>query len=202
MSLQQLERRQPINYVDEANFERATDPNKQGLVCVIGGVRLATGVVKVAGMSADDELLVELLPLETRLDELNANVGDVTDVPAATDSGNYSIIALIKRGLQHLTNILAGINSLAVSSAGNISVQTAAVGSDWTAFAAQACERLVVLNTTGTTLEFRQGGAGVGLQIPNSAGFTFEGITNTNQIEVRRVDLSNTQVTTYCRWEA
>lgn len=202
MSLQQLERRAPVNYTDEANFERATDPNKQGLVCVIGGVRTATGVVKVAGMSADDELLVELLPLETRLDELSSNVGDVTDITAADDTGSYSIIALIKRGLQHLTSILSGINSLAVTSAGNISVQTAAVGSDWTAFASQTCERLIVLNTTGTTLEFRQGGAGASLQIPNSAGFTFEGITNANQIEIRRVDLSNTQVTAYCRWEA
>lgn len=202
MSLQQLERRPPINYVDEASFERATDPNKQGLVCVIGGVRTATGVVKVAGMSDDDELLVELLPLEKRLDELNSNVGDVTDIPAATDTGNYSIIALMKRGLQHLTSILAGINSLAVTSAGNLSVQTAAVGSNWVALSTQACERVTITNTSGTLIETRQDGAGAGLQIPDGAGFVFEGLTNANQLSLRRVDLSNTQVTVYARWEA
>lgn len=167
MSLQQLQRRAPINYVDEAKFERGSPPNEQGLVSVIGGVRVATGVVKVVGMSADDELLVELASVESRLDTVI----------------NY-------------------LENLSVQGAGNTSVQTAVVGTDWAAFPAQMCERLIVVNDTGTKLEVRQGGAGVGLPINDGAGFTFEGITNANQLEVRRVDTSNTQVTVYARWEA
>lgn len=193
-------RRAPVNYTDEANFERDTVPNEQGVLQVVGGVR-ANGTVKFLGMSADDEALVELLPIETRLDELNTNVGDVTDAAAATDTGNYSIISLLKRGLKHLSSILTGVNNLSVLDAGNISVQTAAVGTNWTAFTAVDCERLVVVNNTGTNLEVRQDGAGVGLPVPSGSGFTFEGITNANELEVRRIDVSNTQVTVYARWE-
>jgi hypothetical protein len=80
-------------------------------------------------------------------------------------------------------------------------VQTAATGTNWTAFASQACRQLTVSNQTGTTIEFRQGGSGVGFQIPDGAFFTFFGLTNANQIDARRVDTSNTQVTVTARWE-
>lgn len=166
MSLQQLHRRAPINYTDGADFERETVPNEQGVLQVIGGVN-SLGVVTVLGMSADDEALVELASLETRLDTANT----------------------------HLEN-------LAVSSAGNTSIATLILGTTWVAFPTQACERLIVVNDTGTKLEVRQDGAGIGLPIPDGAGFTFEGITNADQISVRRKDVANTPVDVYARWEA
>lgn len=89
-----------------------------------------------------------------------------------------------------------------MTAGGNLSVQTAATGTNWTAFASQALKQLTVSNQTGTNLEFRQGGAGVGFIVPNISIFTFFGITNANQIEVRRVDTSNTQVTVTARWES
>lgn len=89
-----------------------------------------------------------------------------------------------------------------MTSGGNISVTTAATGTNWTAFASQALKQLTVSNQTGTNIEFRQGGAGVGFVVPAGAIFTFFGITNANQIEARRTDTSNTQVTITSRWEA
>lgn len=166
MSLQQIHRRAPLNYVDEADFQRETTPNEGGVLQVIGGVR-ADGTVKAMGMSADDEALIELASVESRLDTANT----------------------------HLEN-------LAVSSAGNTIVATTIVGTNWIPFPAQACERLIVVNTTGTALEVRQDGTGIGLPIPDGAGFTFEGISNASQLEVRRKDTANTPVDVYARWEA
>ena len=88
-----------------------------------------------------------------------------------------------------------------MASGGNLSVTTAATGTTYTAFASQACKQLTISNQSGTTIEVRQGGAGVAFQIPTAAFYTFFGITNTNQLDVRRVDTSNTQVTVTARWE-
>jgi hypothetical protein len=59
---------------------------------------------------------------------------------------------------------------------------------------------MVISNNTGTTIEFRQGGAGVGFPIPTGQMFTISGISDTSQISVRRVDTTNTQVTVAARW--
>jgi hypothetical protein len=166
MSLQQIARRAPVNYVDEANFERDTPPNDGGVLQVIGGVR-ADGTVKYLGMSADDEALVELESVETRLD-----------------------------------TIAAYLENLSVQSAGNTLIATTIVGTDWIPFPPQACERLIIVNTTGTMLEVRQDGVGIGLPVPDGSGFTFEGITNADQLSVRRKDVANTPVDVYARWES
>ena len=89
-----------------------------------------------------------------------------------------------------------------MSTGGNLSVQTAATGTNWTAFASQECKQLTISNDTGTKLEVRQNGAGVGLRIMDNTYYTFFGLTNTNQLSVRRVDTSNTQVTATARWES
>jgi len=88
-----------------------------------------------------------------------------------------------------------------MASGGNISAQTAATGTNWTAYSSQTCKQLTLSNQSGTTIEVRQGGTGVGLQIPTGSFYTFFGITNTNQLEIRRVDTANTQVTITARWE-
>jgi hypothetical protein len=89
-----------------------------------------------------------------------------------------------------------------MANGGHLSLTTNATGTNWTAFGSQACKQLTLSNQTGTTLEVRQGGAGVGFQIPDGAFYTFFGITNANQLSVRRVDTSNTQVTVTARWES
>lgn len=89
-----------------------------------------------------------------------------------------------------------------MTTGGNVSVTTAATGTNWTAFGSQALKQLTVSNQTNTTIEFRQDGAGVGFQIPSGMVYTFFGITNANQIGARRVDTANTQVTITARWES
>jgi hypothetical protein len=88
-----------------------------------------------------------------------------------------------------------------MTAAGHLSVTTAAVGTNWTAYASQVCKQLTVSNQSGVNIEFRQGGAGVGFIVPTGAFYTFFGLTNANQLEARRVDTSNTQVSVTARWE-
>lgn len=88
-----------------------------------------------------------------------------------------------------------------MTSGGNLSVTTNATGTTFNAFASQACKQLNISNQTGTTIEVQQGGAGVAFQIPSGAFYTFFGITNANQLAIRRTDVSNTTVTVTARWE-
>lgn len=75
------------------------------------------------------------------------------------------------------------------------SVTTANPGSGWAALPNIACDRVLLINSTGTDIEARRGGAGTAVPILDSNGLEFEALTNANQLEVRRVDQSNTQVT-------
>ena len=81
------------------------------------------------------------------------------------------------------------------SSATIVTAQTAATGTNWTAFGSQACDVLVLSNNTGTAIEIRRGGAGSGFQLPDKAIYSIGAIANANEISIRRVDTSNTQVT-------
>lgn len=199
-------------------------------------------------------------------------VGSPSQSEATTDTGSFTVLQFIKRGLQNWTTLLARIPTLVsgrvpvdgsgvtqpvsgtvtanlgtlggaatettlntlngkfgslgqkamaasapvviasdqsaipvvptLSSGGNLSATTAATGTNWTAFGSQSLRQLTISNQTGATLEFRQGGAGVGFQVPTANFYTFFGLTNASQIEVRRVDTANTQVTITARWES
>lgn len=85
---------------------------------------------------------------------------------------------------------------------GHVSVQTAAVGTNYTAFGAQVCCQLTIANDTGTKLEVTVGGTGVALPLVDGTIYTFYGLSNTAELSVRRADTSNTQVTVKARWEA
>jgi hypothetical protein len=79
---------------------------------------------------------------------------------------------------------------------GAIEAQTdGADGSTWVAYGSQACTVLDLFNNTGTDIEYRRGGAGVAITVADGLSRQVRGITNANEIEVRRVDLSATQVT-------
>jgi hypothetical protein len=81
------------------------------------------------------------------------------------------------------------------SSSTILSVQSAATGTNWTTLTATACDFLRVCNATGTLLEYRRGGAGNGMHLPNGAVVDILGVSNANEISFRRNDTSNTQVT-------
>jgi len=148
------------------------------------------------------------------------DIGAQADAAATTDAGTFSLIALVKRLLGKLPSSL-GIKTSAASlpvvlasdqatltvapvltSGGHLSVSTAVSGTGYTAFAAQACKQLTICNGSGVDIGVTVGGAGV--EVPVFAGtyMTFFGITNTNQLHVRRVDTGVVQVPVTARWES
>lgn len=135
-------------------------------------------------------------------------IGAQADAAAAADgTGNYSIIAALKRGLLNWAALLARIPALVngrvpvnstvptATSAVIMPLQTAATGTNWVAFTSQACVALDIANNSGVTIEYRRGAAGTAMQIPAYSSRMVVGITNANQIDVRRTDTSNTQIT-------
>ena len=86
-----------------------------------------------------------------------------------------------------------------MTNGGNLSVSS---GSNFVAFGTQALKQLTLVNNTGVTIEFQQGGAGVAIPISDKDAFSIFGITNANQIGVRRVDAVATAVTIHARWES
>lgn len=92
---------------------------------------------------------------------------------------------------------VAKISALSYTSGAIIS---ASAGSSWGTYANQACRSLDIVNTTGTDIEYRRGGAGLSIKIPNDSAREILGITNANQISVRRVDLVGTTVSVTAEW--
>lgn len=137
----------------------------------------------------------------------DVTLGAKADAAATSDAGAFSVVALIKRGLGNWTALLDRIPALTsgrmpvsssvptTSSATILPLTTNATGTTFTAFAAQACIALDIVNNTGTTVEYRRGATGTAMQIPTGAARMVIGITNANQVDVRRTDVSNTQVT-------
>jgi len=81
------------------------------------------------------------------------------------------------------------------ASATIMSVTTAAVGTNYTAFSSQTCNCLDIVNTSSVAIEYRRGATGTAMTILSGSSRLVVGITNANQIDVRRVDTSNTQIT-------
>lgn len=86
-----------------------------------------------------------------------------------------------------------------------ISIQTAATGTNWTAFGGADStdtrfNRLHVINNTGTTLSFRRNGGGTVFNLPQGLTWSFA-IVHLSNLEVKRTDESNTQVTIYAEAE-
>ena len=87
-------------------------------------------------------------------------------------------------------------SSVAQAASGTIiTVQTAANGTSFATFGSQACTALDIINNTGFTLEIQRGGAGSVLTLLTGQARLMVGITNANQIGVRRSDQSTAQIT-------
>jgi hypothetical protein len=74
-------------------------------------------------------------------------------------------------------------------------VATDVVGANFVLLNAAGCQQATILNNTGVDLEVQRNGAGVTLPVLDGSFWTFRGITNANQIGVRRMDLVGTPVT-------
>lgn len=185
--------------------------NADGSLVVSGGVGGGSGAT---GGLTNTELRAAAVAISA------VDIGAQADAAATTDTGTFSLIALVKRLLGKLPASL-GIKTSAASlpvvlasdqatlsvapvltAGGHISATTAASGTGYVAFAAQACKQLTICNGSGVDIGVTV--AGVGIEVPVFAGtyYTFFGITNASQLQVRRVDTGTVQVAVTARWES
>ena len=106
----------------------------------------------------------------------------------------------ISEGADGSATDVSAANPLPVSVPGAVSVTimsvtTAATGTNYTAFSSQTCNCLDIVNTSSVAIEYRRGATGTAMTILSGSSRLVVGITNANQIDVRRVDTSNTQIT-------
>ncbi len=119
---------------------------------------------------------------------VNTNTGVSAQTKLASDTVN---------GDEEAQNVIPRMVS-----GGHLSAQTANPGTTYVPFGSQACKQLTVSNQTGVVILVQQGGGGVGFQIPHGGVVPFYGLTNANQLGIKRQDDSNTQVVVTARWEA
>lgn len=72
----------------------------------------ATSALQTTGNTSLSTIATNTGTTNTNLTELIANVGDVTDTSAGSDTGNFSILAFIKRGMENWTNLLGRLPSV------------------------------------------------------------------------------------------
>lgn len=87
-------------------------------------------------------------------------------------------------------------------SGGNLVVSTNANGTGFVVFSSQACAQVTVVNDTDVTLEVQQGGAGAACPVLAQSSFTFFGVSNANQLGVRRKDKGADVLEVCARWES
>lgn len=76
-----------------------------------------------------------------------------------------------------------------------LSLTTSATGANFVAFGSAACAMMTLVNESATDIEFRRDGIGASIKVATGGSRDIYGLTNANQIDVRRVDTSDTQVT-------
>lgn len=77
------------------------------------------------------------------------------------------------------------------------SIQTSATGATWVSFASAPGHLLRIENSNDVAIEYRRGGAGTAMSIQPWMYREVDLEANANEISVRRVDQSNTQITIY-----
>lgn len=143
---------------------------------------------------------------------LDARTGALTETAPGTDTASSGLNGRLQRIAQRITSLIAllpaslgpkaGSASLSVVEATPttvtiVSLQTNATGSTYNAFGSQACECLDIVNTQpgAVDLEVRRGGSGYTIVVPAGSSRMFVGLSNASDLQVRRLDQSNTQVT-------
>lgn len=159
---------------------------------------------------------------ETTLSTASTQIGSTSETAASSDTATSGLSGRLQRIAQRITSLIALLPaslgtktasaSLSVTPASDaayspgapkvtsvtiVSLQTNATGATYNAFASQACTALDVVNTAtaAADLEFRRGGSGSTIVVPSGSARMFVGITNASDLQARRLDQSNTQVT-------
>lgn len=91
--------------------------------------------------------------------------------------------------------VVSGAGSAATATIATVA--TNATGANWQAFASAACTSMDIVNSASAAvdIEYRRGGSGSSIVIPAGTARAIIAIENADEIEVRRVDQSNTTVT-------
>jgi hypothetical protein len=88
---------------------------------------------------------------------------------------------------------------MTVSSYAGVAIGTVTTSATGTTFVPLASEgqatEIHLINDSGTSIEVRLGGEGDTFDVATGVGFTIDGVKALSQVEVRRSDTSNTQVT-------
>lgn len=77
------------------------------------------------------------------------------------------------------------------------SLTTSGTGTPYVDFGSIACTSMDIVNTTNIDVEYIRNGTGTAMPIPAGTSRLVQGITNANQISVRRADTSTAQITIY-----
>jgi len=84
-----------------------------------------------------------------------------------------------------------------------LSLSSNTTGTTWNSFSTvNPATVLHVLNNSGTTLSFRRSGdTSAEFQLPTGVAWSFRGLSDSSQIQMRRTDTSNSSVTIYAEVE-
>lgn len=202
----------------------ATDAGLASIYTVLGSpMQMSGGSVAVAGAvavtgsfwQATQPVSAASLPLPTGAASeatLDARTGSLTETVPATDTASAGINGRLQRIAQRLTSLIGllpeslgpkpGAASLSVvestpTTVTIVSLQTSATGASYVAFGSQACEQLDLVNTApaAVDLEVRRGGTGNTITVPAGSSRMFIGLANASDLQLRRLDQSNVQVT-------
>lgn len=148
---------------------------------------------------------------------LNTAFGDKSDAAATSDTGAFSLIAMTKRMLTQLAALGSKLppslgaktsaQSLTITPATDanvaretygtvtiLGVSTSTTGATFVAFGSQVCSSVDVVNNSGADIEIRRGAAGSTMVIRDGYSRLMQGVTNSNQLQLRRADQANTAV--------
>jgi hypothetical protein len=92
--------------------DRVRNPETKGYAAFeVTDETVTNGEMQVAMLvkAVGDDGSTSALATSANQDTLNTNLGAKADTAASTDTGTFSLIALVKRGLQSLTSIVAAL---------------------------------------------------------------------------------------------
>ncbi len=155
-----------------------------------GEIRVfTTPALRIYSTAAYPQAAFPAIEIKQGSDVLQLQVADITSINGVAQ-------ATIGSTLPPLLDALLAIPS------GNLAQATNASGAVYNAFGSQVASQVTVFNGTGTAIDVQRGGSGAGVSIGSGLTAVFVGLTNTNQIGVRRTDQAATPVTVGITWQA
>lgn len=134
--------------------------------------------------------------INTQLEVQEAILKALGGNPAALTDTVVGMSTLLSSVITQLTTVVNQLKAPVYSSVTVITAPTSAVtGATYTPFGNVPCAFIDLVNHTGFDVEYRRNGAGEFITIPTGQSRIIEGITNANQISVRRKDGLNTSIT-------